>query len=1067
MEVAIGAATSSEVPEIVRLTEFSLRNPIVVTLAYIFITVVGLVAYARIGRSVLPPIAFPVIVTSAPYAGAAPQEVDRLIVAPIEEKLDALPDVDRISSVAQDGVANVVVRFRYGSDVETDRANVQQAVDAARANLPSDFLAPAVAQSDPSQAPVLDVAVESAVLTPRELAGILDRRILPALRATAGVGAVTVEGEPVRAFIVKPRPDALDATGITALDIFRALVAANDELPGGSLRSPAGEASIGIASAAQNADDLRALPVGTQGVRIGEVARVEDGYADATTLAQLDGRSAIVLHLSRTEIGDALRTIAAARTTLRELAADAPLVRFAALRSDAAGTDAAIAGVLQTLAEGVVLTVLVMLAFLHAWRNAAIAAVAIPTSILATFAAMWIAHFTIDVLSLMGLSLTVGILVDDSIVIIEAIVRAARRGLPPDEAALAGRRELGGAAIAITLVDVAVFAPIALTSGIVGAFMREFGLVVVFATACSLLVSFTLTPLLAARWSLLRTHPVDPNGLPWMLRTRTARAAARRIDTAFAAFASFEARVAGTYADRWLPWVIRRKRVVLVAVAAITGLSLVPLLSGAIGAEFSPPVARGEASIDLRFPPGTSLERSALRAARFTEPLLDDPRVAHVITVAGRGFNGSSDTTAPNLVQLTAVLSDPTASADFIVARMKSLQSLVPEAKIAGSSRGMGGTAPIRYTVAGEREAADAAAQRIARELEADPNATDVRLSDAGLVPRVSLTVDAARASILGVTTDDVAQTARLATGGTIASRLRLPEGLTDVLVRLDAAQRGDLDAVLRTGVRDRSGRVIPLADLASVQTGAQPAIIERENGERVVSVTANALPGVPIGRITMPLARQLARPGFLPAAARVAPRGDVEQLLDTTAKMGAALALAVVIVYAILAILYRSYLLPFVVMTTVPLASIGAFGALFVFRQPLNLYSMLGIVMLVGLVSKNGILLVEYAQRELRRGYAAEDAIRAAARRRFRPIVMTTCAMIAGMLPLALGHTVGAEYRQAMGTVVIGGLSSSLLLTLFVVPAVYVRTALASRTSLRLADPTPGRWESFSHRSG
>src|SRR5581483_11239636 len=319
-------------------------------------------------------------------------------------------------------------------------------------------------------------------------------------------------------------------------------------------------------------------------------------------------------------------------------------------------------------------------------------------SILATFAAMWIARFSIDVLSLMGLSLTVGILVDDSIVIIEAIARASRAGLSPDEAALAGRRELGGAAIAITLVDVAVFAPIALTSGLVGAFMREFAAVVVFATAFSLLVSFTLAPLLAARWALRRRPEVADRMLPWMLRTASARWIVANGRRALHAFEVYERHAARAYAYRWLPAAFRRKRLVVAIAVAVTVLSLVPLFGGAIGTEFSPPLDRGEASLDFRFPPGTPLERSDARAARISERLLDDPGIDHVVAVAGRGFNGSSDTSAGNLVQLTAILRDPAAATDSLVERIKSLQPLVPEAEIAGSGRGMGGTAPIRYT---------------------------------------------------------------------------------------------------------------------------------------------------------------------------------------------------------------------------------------------------------------------------------------------------------------------------------------------------------------------------------
>jgi hydrophobic/amphiphilic exporter-1 (mainly G- bacteria), HAE1 family len=1059
------------------LTIASFRNPIVVTLFYLFVGAVGLVAFARMGRSILPPVSFPVVTISAPYAGAGSEEIERLVVAPIEEKLDGIPEVDRISSFAQDGIARIDVRFRFGSRLEADRSNTQQAVDAARANVPTDLLPPSVAEQDPSQAPVLEAAVASPVLSPRTLAEALNDRILPALRASPGVGLVTVSGEPVRQFTVTPRPGALDAAGVSALDVFRTLVAANDVLPGGRLRSNFSESSIGIRSEAQSVDDVRALPVlgasrmGAAAVRIGDVAVVVDDYADPTALTRVDGQPAVVLSLSRAEGADALGAIASASRTLKRLAASNPSIRFETLNTIEPKTSAAIAGVLQTLGEGIVLTVLVILVFLHSWRNAAIAAIAIPASILATFVAMWVAGFTIDVLSLMGLSLTAGILVDDSVVIIEAIGRNAARGMPGDEAALAGRRELGGAAVAITLVDVAVFAPIAFTGGIVGEFMREFGLVVVFATAFSLLVSLTLTPLLAARWALPRNaRASDVKLLPWMLRTTLAVKIAASWNAMLDTFGTWEERLAETYARRWLPAAFARGRIVFAIAASATVLSLVPLASGAIGMEFSPPVDRGEATVDLRFPPGTPLERGDAVVRRLSERLLGDAGIAHVIGIAGRGFNGSYDTSAANLAQITAVLADSNASGDAVVDRIKAMQALAPDVRLAGSGRGMGGTAPIRYTIAGSRAAVDTVARHLADALEASPFAMDVRLSDAGLMPRVELDIDPRKAVMLGVAADDAAQTARIATGGAIATRLRLPGGLTDVLVRAESAQRGDLDGVLHLSVRDANGRLVPLADLADVKRGTQPAIVERENGERVVTVTANALPGVPIGRVTGPLARKLLDPAFLPAGARVQPRGDVEQLADTIAKMGAALALALVVVYGILAVLYRSYRLPCVVMATVPLASVGAFGALYAFGQPLNLYSMLGIVMLVGLVSKNGILLVEYAQREIRRGQSAQRAMQAAARRRFRPIVMTTAAMIAGMLPLALGHNIGAEYRQAMGTVVIGGLSSSLLLTLFVVPLAYAR-ALArepSKTPLRpLATGVATRLEAPVHRLG
>lgn len=1035
------------------LTRASLRNPITVTLFYGLIVAVGVMAFTQMRRSILPPVSFPIVTISAPYPGAGTEEIERLIVVPIEDQLEGMPQLDRVSSYAQAGVANIVVRFRFGSAVETDRSNVQQAVEAARANMPLDLVPPVVADDDPSQVPVLMASLSSAVLSSRELSEIADREIAPALRAAPAIGNVVISGERVRQFTVIPELGALDALEMSVLDLDRSLAGANDVLPGGVLRSTAAESTIGVRSAAGDAEDLRQLPVAASAAadaRVGDVARVVDGSADATVVTRVDGAPAIVIFVSRAESADALTAISSAQRSFKRLSQRYPLIRLETLRTDAPYTNAAIGGVLQTLAEGILLTVVVMLLFLHAWRNAVIAAISIPVSLCAAFVAMWIAGFTIDVLSLMGLSLTIGILVDDSIVIIEAITRNAARGLRDDEAALAGRSELGGAAFAITLVDVAVFAPIAFMGGVVGEFMREFGLTIVFATAFSLLVAYTLTPLLAARWALPRTAVpfAGWQTLPWMLRGAICRGIVAVWHGSLEGFARLERRVADAYARRWLPAAAKRRRLVLVAAIAISVAALIPAVDGSIATEFSPPVDRGEAVVDLQFPPGTPLERSDRETNSLAGKLLEDPAVAHLVAVSGRGFNGSTDVFASNLVQIVAVLSDPRASGDPTVERIKGLQSVVPDASIAGSGRGMGGSAPISYTIAGEGSAGDDAAKRLVQRLTDDPNATDVRRSDAGVSPRLEIAVDPRKAMTLGVSADDAAQTARIATGGAIAAKLRLPTGLVNVLLQYDAVERGDFDDALRLAVRDRNGRLVPLGDLVDVRRTLAPTVVERENGRRVVTVSANPRPGVPIGVVTAPLSRTLRAPGFLPVGASVAPRGDVEQLLETMRKMLAALALAIVIVYAILAILYRSYTLPLVVMATVPLAAVGALGALFISRQPLNLYSMLGIVMLVGLVAKNGILLVEYAERAVRDGETAAKAMQDAARRRFRPIVMTTAAMIAGMLPLALGHTVGAEYRQALGTVVIGGLSSSLLLTLFVVPLAYTRFRRPAKSS-------------------
>lgn len=1058
------------------LTTFSLRNPVVVTLFFVSIVALGLIALARMGRSVLPPISLPVISVNISYPGAGPEEIERLAIEPIEEQLRGLPEISRVSSSAQNGIAEIVVEFRFGSNVASDRANVQSAVDGARANMPLDLVAPIVSDQSPTQAPILEEAVSSVLLSSPQLAQIVTTQIVPVLRAASGVGVVRDSGAVTRQFVVRPRLGALDALGGTPLDVFRAVAAGNDLLPGGYLRSSLRQSTIGIDASVGSADQIARLPVSIPGsatVRVYDVARTSDAYADRTVIARADGDEATLIYVAAAPGADSLKTIAAVRYAFRTLGQRYPEIRFAELRTDRASTNAAIGGVLQTLGEGIVLTVLVMLFFLHAWRNATIAAISIPTSLCAAFVAMWAMGFSLNVLSLMGLSLTIGILVDDSIVIIEAIARAAARGLRGDEAALAGRSEIGGAAFAITFVDVAVFLPIGLMNGIVGEFMREFALVIVFATAFSLLVSFTLTPLLTARWALARhgasfdnlSYPdvlaalrMRARTLPWTMRGGSIVRAFAAWHAAINGFNAWERNVCRIYTERWLPAMMRRPRVVVTIAAIACAGSLAPLMAGAIPAEFSPPAARGALNFDLTMPPGTPVESTDAAVTRIARALLDEPAVRHVESSAGRSFDGTADVFASNVAAFSVVLQDQTSSGAAVEQRVRSLAALVPSGTIAGAGKGMGGLPAVSYDVGGDPAQLDAAAQRIASLVRENPSAADVRTSDLGLQPSLKLAVDMEKARLLSVSPDDAAQTARIASGGALATKARLEPGLVDVIVRADAAESGDVDALERFPVRSVTGELVPLADLIQVRTASEPSIVRRENGERVVTVSANAAGDAPISLVSSPVARALRDPAFLPPGTHVEPRGDIAQFLDTVSRILGALGLSVIAVYFALAVLYRSYALPLVVMLTVPLASIGAFGSLFIFRAPLNLYSMLGIVMLIGLVAKNGILLVDYAERAVRNGAGAAAAMTGAARARFRPIVMTTAAMIAGMLPLALGHTAGAEYRKALGIVVIGGLSTSLLLTLIVVPAVYVwyrssRRSVPNRNVLRVDD--------------
>ncbi len=1012
------------------LTRASLTHPVAVTLFYVAVALLGAMSFAMLGRSVLPDIAFPTISVSASYPGGSPQEMERLVIEPLEDAFDALASVDRVSATAQSGFAQVTVRFRFGVSLRSAQSDVQQAVDMARVNLPADLLPPLVTRDDPSQRPVIEFAVSSAALDLRSLTIKLDRSILPALRTTPGVGEVRVDGEPQRIFTIVPRTQALQAIGGTSLDLLRSMQGAATLYPGGDAVSGGSQRTVDVREDARNASDLASrtvqLPAST--LRLREIADVVDGFADPITRSTFDGDDAVMLYVTSSEGAQAGATIAAVHRTVAQMRQTIPLVRIEEYHSDQTFTDAAIAGIEQTLLEGTALTFVTMLLFLRAWRNAAVAALAMPSSILATFVMMRVFQFSVNVLSLMGLAMIVGILVDDSIVIIESIARAAERGSSGDDAALAGRAELGGATIAITLVDVAVFAPIAAMDGIVGEFMREFAAVIVIATGFSLLVSFTLTPLVCARWACIRCVP---KRLPWTLRAGPFLAASDAVSQVLATFARSEAALARRYAEVWLPAAWRHRFLVLASSIVVTIASCAPLANGSIATEFSPPAGRGEVLIDLTYPAGTPLRHTEAGALAFAARLLENAAIADVVTTAGRAFDGTADVLASNVAEIGIELRDQSSDGAAVARFAKSLGVVVPGATILESGRGMGGTAPIAFQIAGNEPALSVAAANVAQLLRADGEADDVRRSDVGSVQSVDWRINDGRAGMLGVNADDAAQTARIASAGALATRLRTSDGLIDVDVR------NETPFFASTFVRNQRGTLIPLEDLLTRSVQSEPLVIHRENRARIVTVTANARDGAPIGRVVRDVATKLS--AVLPPGASVEPRGDIEQFIDAVTAMGRAFALSVLLAYAVLAVLYRSYAVPLVVMATGPLAAIGAFGALWVSGQPLNLYSMLGIVMLVGLVAKNGILLVEFAQRAMRSGTRPLEAMQMAAERRFRPIIMTTTAMIGGMLPLALGHTAGAEYRQALGTVVIGGLTSSLLLTFFVVPIVFV----------------------------
>jgi HAE1 family hydrophobic/amphiphilic exporter-1 len=1115
------------------------------------LVVFGVVSFLLLGRSSNPPNTdFPVVVVIASYPGASPQDMERMVIKPIEDQMGGIDHLDQLTATAQEGVAVVVVQFTVGTSLDLAAVDVQRRVDTARVYMPTDMDPPTVTKEGQSEPPLLDIAVNSNSLTQPQIADLINSEITPLVEQIPNVQSVDVYGSASREFQVEPDPTRLDGTNATLEDVFNAVSFNNLNVPGGIMTQPTREGTVAIHAYINSASDLLGIPLSPATVlqypvtslKIGDVANAYDSHIEMRTISSYNGEPRVYMAINPTLDADQIKATEQLRARLATIEAQFPQLQFHEIDAPADYTAKMLTGVGQSLIEGIVLTAIVMLLFLHAWRNAVVVFLAIPTSILSTFILMKIFGFHIDAMSMMGLSLIIGILVDDSIVVLENITRHRDMGEDATNAAINGRTEIGGAAIAITMVDVIVFLPIAFLSGIVGAYLREYAAVVVTATLFSLFVSFTLTPLLAAKWSVINRSEAPPR---WLTSLDD-----RRIDVALLlaavgmfvigtitgwvllnalgifvvallllnAFVHRYDWILGVYHSRLLPFALRNggfvvfvcaalllnsftllagggtativvdvfllvmcaighgagamlrvwapaphlgawywaplrfcrslgtsKRVTLATFALPIVLAVLMLPLGAVSFNPFPAQQTGAIDMSVTYPPGTPIATTNRYVMQLEDAIMRLDGIKSVSATTGRKISGQGSVTGGNYAQLTAQMEDShIKDTNSTISRIRALAYLVPGAEfdVAGDS---GNGPDIFYSVTGPDAAIGPAAEKIAAFMRTLPGAVNVQTSVESGAPRLNVDVDRAKCELLGINPSDVATVARIAIDGAVATKVRTATGLVDVRVQFPAADRVSVAQLESVKVRANSGMLVPIGDVASFTWTKAPTKIERLNRERVVNVYGDLLPGYSLGQIEGPLNRQLQAPGFLPAGVVLVSQGNSQLMSQAFFDMGIALIASFALVYVLMVILYGSFVEPFIVMFSVPLAIIGALILLALMArlepeqgQSLNIVSVLGVIMLFGLVAKNGILLVDYSNTLRKRGMRVHDAVLQAASIRFRPIVMTTAAMIFGMLPLALGYAEGGEWRQAIGTVIIGGLISSLILTLFLVPMIY-----------------------------
>ncbi len=1040
------------------LTRLFVRRPTLVFVFIMLVALAGIVSEITLVKQQFPNYDVPTIQVSLSYPGASTTEIRDAIVRPLEDQIAGAPDLQTIETAIQPGQATVVARFALSSDQNTDLVQVEGRVQNAQRQLPSDLETPTVTIYDPSQAVVVSLVVSSTSIAAGDLSALVTNKIVPAIEQVPGIAFVIANGAVTPSIQVEVNPQAMMSSGYTISDVVSAVQNNNVRAPGGIAYAPNRETTIDIRGDIQTPETVADLLLGAgQGsssgsttsafgttqrlMTVGDVATVRDAYEPQRIYGYQRGQPAITLDVQKATNTSEVQASDAVLAELPRLERQYPDVHFTVLNVQANYTRQVLSGVVRTLLEAILFTGIVMLLFLRSWRNAVVVMTAIPTSLLVTLMAMKLAHFTIDTVSLLAMTLVIGILVDDSIVVLENIERHADGGEEPEEAAVRGRTEIGVAAIVITLVDVVVFLPISFLPGSVGLFLREFGLVVTVATLTSLFVSFTVTPSMAGRWALFSTWR------PWPVIER---------------FTQGFTNVRRWYVDRALEWGLANERAVMLISfgSLVLAVLLIPL--GIVGFEYIPGVDRGELFLTVSFPTGTPLETTR-QAMLAVERIADEtPDVQSEAALAGAyegNLNGYINNGAIGQMHVFLRPNALHSTAQVAATLQREVTQILPQSAqvvvIPATATTGGIQQPIDEVVNDPLGDPSPYAARVYAALSQTEGALDVTTSDNPPSPQVEVQFDRERARALGVAVGTASDAIRAAFGGTLATQFPTDNGLKDVQVIYPQADQTNLAAIDAIPIRSAGGSSVRIGDVASIVLAPAPPLITRINRQSVVYVGANLAPGWELSNVQRNFNARLRALG-LPSYVTVTPvaGGNQEALGNTITGMSASLALSILLVYLLMVALYNSYRTPFVIMFSVPVAVVGALGSLAITHQTLNLFSFIGAVLLVGLVSKNGILLVDFANRLRREGRDEGAAIRESAFERFRPIIMTTIAMIAGMTPLALALDAGSQAERSLGTVVIGGLTSSLLLTLLLVPVVYARLAPTREAIERSASP-------------
>ncbi len=1035
----------------------AVTRPVLTSMLVAVFVFLGAFSYLSLAVDLMPGIDIPVITVAAIYPGAGPEEVETEITERVEDAVSTIANLESLISFSQENVSTVIIEFDYDVDADLAAIEVKDKVDAIRARFPTDAETPTILKLDINAMPIMDVTI-SGPQALEALTDFADDVVRERLARVEGVASVTLIGGREREIEILVHPDRLRAYGLAITEVAAVIGVENITIPAGRVTESAAEFSIRVVGQYGSLAEVENLPLFLREggrIRLAEVATVREGFTDVREIARYNGEPTLSLSIQKRSDANTVATAAGVFDAVAELREQLPPgVTMEIARDASEFIRDAVQDIFKNILIGIALTTLVLFLFLHSWRGTVVAAIAMPATIVATFLAIDQAGFTINVMTLMALGITVGILVTNTIVVLESVYRHLDQGKSPKDAAEIGTTEVAIAVAASALTNVVVFTPIAFMQGIIGQFFIQFGLTVVFATMFSVLISFTLTPMLAAK--LLRTYETQ-------LEESEGRLAG--------VWRAFDRTYSGLEQDyrRALKWALGSPRHGWGVIAATGSAVILAMAVQAVfvGGEFMPAQDEGLALVSLELPPGTPVERTSEAAAMAEAAIGEIPEVASVLTQIGgqgRAFRGGS-VGEVNVAQIQVTVESELPTED-IIPLIREKAALVPDADVTVNlteSVGPGGDAPLQILVKGPEQTRLEALGREATSVVAGIRGlVDVRNSISDPRPEIVFKPNREVLSDNGLTVAAVGGTLRASIEGVVPGVYREAGDERDIRVRLAESARDQVSELGSLQIRTPNG-MVPIGSLGDLDPRGGETTIQRDEKQRTVQIDAY----IASGNLT-DLARQiqlgLDEMGFPPGYSYEI-TGQFEMFQESLTEMLKALVIAIVLTYIVLAMILESYVHPFTIMLTLPLGFVGAVFSLFFANSSLNIFSMMALIMLVGIVVNNAILILDYTHQLRDEGMTAIEALLKAAPVRLRPIVMTNVAIAIALLPQAMGSGAGSFYRIPMAVVTIGGVLVAAVFTLFLIPVIYVKldryTAAAVRQKKadreRLAITTAG----------